>query len=203
MTKHRLAIASSAIFAVLATCASAPAETINAAGATFPAVIYQKWFQEFHKLHSDIQINYQSIGSGAGITQLTQGTVDFGASDMPMTEEQMGKITKYKVLHFPTVLGGVVPTYNLEGVGTLNFSGETLANIYLGKITKWNDAALKKDNPERETPGCRHHCGAPLGWQRNQFRLYRLPVESQPGVEKQGGLQYVGELAGWSGRQRQ
>jgi len=129
-----------------------PAETINAAGATFPAVIYQKWFQEYHKLHSDVQINYQSVGSGAGITQLTNGTVDFGASDMPMTEEQMGKITKYKVLHFPTVPGGVVPPYNVEAAASLNFSGETLANIYLGKITKWNDAALKKDNPSAKLP---------------------------------------------------
>lgn len=125
-----------------------PAETINAAGATFPAVIYQKWFQEFHKLHPDVQINYQSLGSGAGIQQLTQGTVDFGASDMPMTNEQLSKITKVKVLHFPTVLGGLVPTYNVPGVtAILNFTPESLAGIYLGKITKWNDAALKKDNP--------------------------------------------------------
>ena len=89
------------------------AETINGAGATFPAPIYQKWFQEFHKAHPDVQINYQSIGSGGGIRQLTEGTVDFGASDMPMTDEQIKAITKYHVLHFPTVLGGVVPTYNL------------------------------------------------------------------------------------------
>jgi phosphate transport system substrate-binding protein len=131
----------------------ASAETINAAGATFPAVIYQKWFQDFHKLHPDIQINYQSLGSGAGIQQLTQGTVDFGASDMPMTDEQLAKITKFKVLHFPTVLGGVVPTYNIEGVSApLNFSPESLAGIYLGAITKWNDAALKKDNPGVSLP---------------------------------------------------
>src|SRR3984957_21316642 len=82
----------------------ASAETINAAGATFPAPIYQKWFEEYHKAHPDIQINYQSIGSGGGIRQLTEGTVDFGASDMPMTDEQMSKVTKFKVLHFPTVL---------------------------------------------------------------------------------------------------
>jgi phosphate transport system substrate-binding protein len=131
---------------------SISAETINAAGATFPAPIYQKWFEEFHKMHSDVQINYQSIGSGGGIRQLTEGTVDFGASDMPMTEEQMSKITKYKVLHFPTVLGGVVPTYNISGVGSLKFSGATLAGIYLGAIKKWNDAALKKDNPGVNLP---------------------------------------------------
>jgi phosphate transport system substrate-binding protein len=131
----------------------ASAEAINAAGATFPAVIYQKWFEEFHKLHPDIQINYQSLGSGAGIQQLTAGTVDFGASDMPMTNEQLAKITRTKVLHFPTVLGGVVPTYNIEGVtAPLNFASETLAAIYLGTISKWNDAAIKKDNPNVKLP---------------------------------------------------
>jgi phosphate transport system substrate-binding protein len=137
---------------VLASSANVQAETINAAGATFPEVIYQKWFQEFHKLHSDVQVNYQAIGSGAGIQQLTQGTVEFGASDVPMTDEQIAKITKYKVLHFPTVLGGVVPTYNIEGVSSLNFSPETLAGIFLGKIAKWNDAALAKDNPGVKLP---------------------------------------------------
>jgi phosphate transport system substrate-binding protein len=127
------------------------AETINAAGATFPAAIYQKWFEEFHKAHPDIQINYQSIGSGGGIRQLTEGTVDFGASDMPMTDDQLSKVTKYKVLHFPTVLGGLVPTYNVPGAA-LNFSGATLAGIYLGAIKKWNDPALKKDNPGVNLP---------------------------------------------------
>jgi len=135
--------------AALAVAASValPAETINAAGATFPAPIYQKWFETYRKAHPDVQINYQSVGSGAGIQQLTQGTVDFGASDMPMTDEQISKITKYKVLHFPTVLGGVVPVYNISGVTVeLKFTGDTLAGIFLGNIKKWNDAALKKDN---------------------------------------------------------
>lgn len=145
-----------ATVAALATVlpAAYAAETINAAGATFPAPIYQKWFQEYHAAHADVQINYQSLGSGAGIRQLTAGTVDFGASDMPMTDEQIGKITTYKVLHFPTVLGGLVPTYNVQGVsGDLKFTPETLAGIFLGKITKWNDAALKKDNPGVNLPG--------------------------------------------------
>ncbi len=129
------------------------AETINGAGATFPAPIYQKWFEEFHKAHPDIQINYQSIGSGGGIRQLTSGTVDFGASDMPMTDEQIKAITKYHVLHFPTVLGGLVPTYNVSGIsGDLKFSPETLSGIYLGNIKKWNDPALKKDNPGVNLP---------------------------------------------------
>jgi phosphate transport system substrate-binding protein len=135
-----------------AACMAASAETINAAGATFPAPIYQKWFEEFHKMHSDIQVNYQAIGSGGGIRQLTEGTVDFGASDMPMTDEQLSKVTKYKVLHFPTVLGGIVPTYNVPGASSLKFSGSTLAGIYLGNIKKWNDAALKKDNPGVNLP---------------------------------------------------
>src|SRR5437016_13282191 len=115
MKNWTLAI-SLAAFSGLLTTGTALAETINAAGATFPAPIYQKWFEEYRKLHKDVQINYQSVGSGAGIRQLTEGTVDFGASDVPMTNEQLSKITKFKVLHFPTVLGGVVPTYHIEGV---------------------------------------------------------------------------------------
>lgn len=153
MKKQLAGLSLIALSAVIAVAANAPAETINAAGATFPAVIYQKWFEEYHKLHPDVQINYQSIGSGGGINQLTQGTVDFGASDMPMTDEQLSKITKYHVLHFPTVMGGLVPVYNIEGVtAELKFTPETLAGIYLGKITKWNDPALKKDNPSVKFP---------------------------------------------------
>ncbi|MGD0869869.1 MAG: phosphate ABC transporter substrate-binding protein PstS [Bryobacteraceae bacterium] len=130
----------------------AMAQSINAAGATFPAVIYQKWFDEYHKLHPAIQVNYQSIGSGGGIAQLTAETVDFGASDMPMTPDQMSKL-KVPALHFPTVLGGVVPTYNLPGVTQeLRFTPETLAGIFLGEITKWNDPKLAKDNPGVKFP---------------------------------------------------
>src|SRR5579864_1961806 len=141
------------LLAIATSVAMSAAETINAAGATFPAPIYQKWFEEFHKAHPDVQINYQAIGSGGGIRQLTEGTVDFGASDMPMTDEQLGAIKKGKVLHFPTVLGGVVPTYNLQGApADLRFSGDTLAGIFLGNIKKWNDPALKKDNPGVNLP---------------------------------------------------
>jgi phosphate transport system substrate-binding protein len=130
----------------------AAAQQINAAGATFPAVIYQKWFDEYHKLHAAVAINYQSIGSGGGIAQLSSGTVDFGASDMPMTPEQMSKL-KAPVLHFPSVLGGVVPTYNIPGVTQdLKFTPETLAGIYLGEIKKWNDPKLAKDNPGVKFP---------------------------------------------------
>ncbi len=152
MKNQGLAIALASFSSIL-TAGTARTETINAAGASFPAPIYQKWFEEYRKLHPDVQINYQSVGSGAGIRQLTEGTVDFGASDMPMTDEQLSKITKAKILHFPTVLGAVVPTYNIEGVSaTLKFTGDTLAGIFLGTIKKWNDPALVKDNPGANLP---------------------------------------------------
>jgi len=127
------------------------AEQITGAGATFPAPIYQKWFQEFQAKHSGVTVNYQPIGSGGGIAQLTKGTVDFGASDMPMTDQQIADM-KVKPLHFPTVLGGVVIIYNLPGVKDLKFSPEAVAGIFLGKITKWNDPLLKKDNPSANLP---------------------------------------------------
>jgi len=115
---------------------------INGAGATFPAPIYTKWFAEYNKLHSEVRINYQALGSGAGIRQITERTVFFGASDGPMTPEQM-QAAPGKILHLPTVLGAVVPIYNIPGVSQeLKFSGPLLANIYLGKITKWNDKAI-------------------------------------------------------------
>jgi phosphate transport system substrate-binding protein len=115
---------------------------LNATGATFPFPIYSKWFTEYNRAHPDVQINYNSLGSGAGIRQLQARTVDFGASDAPMNDQQL-KDTKFAVLHFPTVLGAVVPTYNIEGVTQeLNFTGQVLADIFMGKITKWNDPAL-------------------------------------------------------------
>ncbi len=125
---------------------------INGAGATFPYPIYSKWFDEYHKAHPDIQINYQSVGSGAGIRQLLSGTVDFGASDGPMSDEQLAQ-AKIKVLHFPTVLGADLPTYNIPGVSAeLKFTPETLAGIFLGTITKWNDPAIARDNPGVNLP---------------------------------------------------
>jgi phosphate transport system substrate-binding protein len=126
--------------------APASALLINGAGATFPYPIYSKWFDEYHKLHPDIEFNYQSIGSGGGIRQITAGTVDFGATDGPMTDEQLGQ-AKTKILHFPTVMGADVPTYNIQGISQeLNFTPEALAGIYLGKITKWNDPAIADAN---------------------------------------------------------
>jgi phosphate transport system substrate-binding protein len=119
---------------------------LNAAGATFPYPIYSKWFDVYHQQHGNIQINYQSIGSGGGIRQLQAGTVDFGASDRPMSDEQLGQ-SKFKILHFPTVLGAVIPTYNIAGVtGELNFTQKALAGIYLGQITKWNDPEIANAN---------------------------------------------------------
>jgi len=130
---------------VLASCAFA--QNLNGAGATFPNPIYSKWFNEYHNLHADIQINYQSVGSGAGIRQVQASTVDFGATDGPMTDEQL-KESKVKVLHVPTVLGSVVAAYNIPGVSAeLKFTPDVLADIYLGKITNWNDGRIAKANP--------------------------------------------------------
>src|SRR5271168_3338032 len=119
---------------------------LNAAGATFPYPIYSKWFDVYHTQHPNIQINYQSIGSGGGIRQLQAGTVDFGASDGPMNDEQLAP-SKFKILHFPTVLGADVPSYNVAGVsGELNFTQKALAGIFIGTITKWNDQEIAKAN---------------------------------------------------------
>jgi phosphate transport system substrate-binding protein len=121
--------------------------TLNGAGATFPNPIYSKWFSEYHKIHADVQVNYQPIGSGGGIRQLTAGTVDFGASDMPMTDKQL-QDAKAKILNIPTVLGADVPAYNVPGVGgDVKFTPEALAGIFLGKISKWNDKAITSVNP--------------------------------------------------------
>lgn len=125
---------------------------VNGAGASFPYPIYSKWFDEYHKQNSDIQINYQSVGSGAGIRQVLAGTVDFGASDGPMDDKQLAE-APFKVLHFPTVLGAGVPSYNIPGMTReLNFTPEALAGIFLGAITKWNDPAIAKPNPGVQLP---------------------------------------------------
>ena len=126
--------------------------TLNGAGATFPNPMYSKWFSEYHKLHPDIEVNYQSIGSGGGIRQVIAGTVDFGATDGPMTDDQL-KEAKTKILHFPTVLGADVPAYNIPGVtAELKFTPEALAGIFLGKISKWNDKAITSANPGVNLP---------------------------------------------------
>jgi len=126
--------------------------TLNGAGATFPNPMYSKWFSEYSKQHSDVQINYQPIGSGGGIRQVTAGTVDFGASDMPMTDKQL-QDSKGKILNIPTVLGAVVPAYNIPGVtGEVKFTPEVLAGIFMGKISRWNDKAITSVNPDINFP---------------------------------------------------
>lgn len=126
---------------------------LNAAGATFPYPIYSKWFSEYHQIHPDVEINYQSIGSGGGIAQLKSGTVDFGASDMPLNDAKV-KEMPMQFLQLPTVLGSVVPAYNLPSVKEeLKFTPQILAGIYLGQITSWNDKAIAAANPGVSLPG--------------------------------------------------
>ena len=137
--------------AMSATVCAGHAQKLNGAGATFPYPIYSKWFSEFSAGRSGVQINYQSIGSGGGVRQVTAGTVDFGASDNPMTDEQL-KASKVKIQHIPTVLGAVVPIFNIPGVTNLRFAPDVLADIYLGKITNWSDPRIAKDNPEAKLP---------------------------------------------------
>lgn len=135
------------LFCLLLTLGAFGQTTLSGAGATFPYPMYSKWFSDYNKLHPDVQINYQSIGSGGGIRQVLAGTVDFGASDGPMSDEQLAQ-SKVKILHIPTVLGAVVPAYNVPGVsGEIKFTPDVLANIFLGKVTNWNDAAIAKANP--------------------------------------------------------
>ncbi len=139
------------LFLVLGLSA-AQAQTITAAGATFPYPIYSKWFTEYSAAHPGVQINYQSIGSGGGIKQVCSGTVDFGASDMPMTDQLLASCG-IKLIHIPTVLGADVPAYNVPGIATdLKFSQSVIAGIFLGEITSWNDPRIAKDNPGVHLP---------------------------------------------------
>jgi phosphate transport system substrate-binding protein len=145
------------VFTMLAAFLAHAALSITGAGATFPYPIYSKWFDEYKKKNPDVEINYQSIGSGGGIRQVTEGTVDFGASDGPMNDEQLKAFQDkhgFAILHFPTVLGADVPTYNIPGVSApLNFTPEALAGIFLGKIAKWNDPAIVAANKGVNLPG--------------------------------------------------
>jgi phosphate transport system substrate-binding protein len=140
-----------AIMLFVLAVSAAQAQKLTGAGATFPYPIYSKWFSEYSAAHPGVEINYQSIGSGGGIRQVTAGTVDFGASDGPMTDEQLAA-SKIKLIHIPTVLGADVPAFNVPGVSDLKFSGSVLADIFLGKITQWNDARIAKDNPGVKLP---------------------------------------------------
>jgi phosphate transport system substrate-binding protein len=138
--------AASAIFAN-----SAKAQQLSGAGASFPAPLYQRWAVEYNKLHPDVQVNYQSVGSGAGVKQFTQGTVDFGASDAAMSDEEIAKV-KQGVVMIPATAGSIVIAYNLPGVKDIKLSRDTYVGIFLGKITKWNDPAIAKDNPGEKLP---------------------------------------------------
>lgn len=140
------------VLSAVAATGAVAAQSLNGAGATFPNPIYSKWFSEYSASHPGVQINYQPVGSGAGIRQASAGIVDFGATDGPMTDQQMNE-AKIKLFHIPTVLGAVVPTYNLPGVNAdLKFSGEVIADIYLGKITNWHDPAIAQLNPGVNLP---------------------------------------------------
>ena len=154
---RRLSFIPAVVVAALLGPATVGAQTqLTGAGASFPYPIYSKWFDEYHKAHPEVQINYQSLGSGAGIKQVTEGTVDFGASDGPMSDAQIAEFKTKRgtdVLHFPTVLGAVVPIYNIPGVtATLKFTPEAIAGIFLGTITKWNDKAITSVNPGVNLP---------------------------------------------------
>ncbi len=165
---------------------------INGAGATFPFPLYSKWFSEYNKLHRELKFNYQSIGSGGGIKQITEGTVDFGASDAPMTDEELAKAKD--VVHIPTVLGSVVIVYNLPGVDHLKLSPSTVSGIFLGKIKNWNDPAIKGENAGLKLPD-----SAISVAHRRHF--HRLPGQGFSRMEECGRCWQVGEMAGRAGRQ--
>ena len=152
MSNQTLRIASLTVagFSLLSLAASASAQDVTGAGASFPAPLYSKWASDYNK-STGVKINYQSVGSGAGIKQIDSKTVDFGASDMPLKDDELAKKGQ---LQFPTVIGGVIPVINVKGIapGQLKLNGQVLGDIYLGKITKWNDAAIKALNSGLNLP---------------------------------------------------
>ena len=173
----------------------ASAQNINGAGATFTYPIHSKWFSEYSQLHPNVKINYQSIGSGGGIRQVSEGTVDFGASDVTMTDAQI-TAAKVKVMAIPAVLGAVVPVYNVPGVNKeLNFSGDVIADIYLGKISQLErcphrERQSRRQSAEQSDPAC-----LSLGWKRNVVHLHRLsrPRSRQPGtLVREGAPRSIG-----------
>src|SRR5712664_850298 len=149
----RMKISRVALLSTLALASAALAADkmlITGAGATFPFPLYSKWFSDYNKLHPEVQINYQSIGSGGGIKQITEKTVDFGATDAPMSDEEMAKAPG--IQHISTVLGAVVVVYNVPGLEGLKLTPETISGIFLGKVSKWNDPAIARDNPGLKLP---------------------------------------------------
>jgi phosphate transport system substrate-binding protein len=149
--RKRISIYLMAAALALVSAQFAMAQKLTGAGSTFDYPIFAKWFSEYSQAHPGVEINYQSIGSGGGIQQVSNGLVDFGASDGPMTDAQLAK-SRVKLVHIPVVLGAVVPVFNVPDVKDLRFSGETLANIFLGKITTWNDPRIAQDNPGVKLP---------------------------------------------------
>ena len=177
---------------------------INGAGATFPYPIYSKWFSEYNKLHPNVEINYQSIGSGGGIRQMTKQTVFFGATDGPMTPRAAAGGARARSCTSRRCSAPSCPVYNIPNVkAELKFTGPVLADIFLGKITKWNDPAIAKLNAGVNAAGDRHHRRAPLRRLGHDLHLGRLPVEGLARVEEQGRRQHLGELADRRRRQRQ
>ncbi len=167
-----------AAVAVMAAAMPTKAQDLNGAGATFPDPIYKKWFNEY-KTAKNVEINYQAIGSGGGIKALTDGTVDFGASDAPMSDEEISKL-KAPAFHIPTVLGAVVVTYNLpEVTKQLMLTGPVIADIYLGKVTKWNAPEIAALNKGVDAAEQGHPRRPPLGCQRHDLHLHRLPDQRE------------------------
>ena len=177
--------------------------TITGAGATFPNPIYAKWFDTYAR-QTGIRINYQPIGSGGGIRQFTEGTVDFGATDGPMTDGQIAAV-KGNVMHVPTVLGAVVVTYNLPALGPtpLRFDGDIVAGIFLGQISRWNDRRIAALNPGRRASPPGHPRRPPLGWIGDDVHLHGLPVESVAGLEARGRQRHLRRMARRARRQGQ
>ena len=186
----------------LASFGAAQADSqITGAGSTFAAPIYAKW-GEASAPTTGVKLNYQAIGSGAGINQINNRTVDFGASDMPVAADQL---KEHKLMQFPTVIGGVDIIVNLPGVkaNDLKLTGELLADIYLGKITKWNDPKIAALNPDVKLPSAGNRAGVSRRRVRHDFRLHRLPLHAEPRLEVKGRLIHQREMAGWHGRQGQ
>ena len=190
---------------MLAAQTNAPAQTlINGAGSTFDYPAFTKWFEAYGKRGSDVRFNYQSIGSGGGQKQLLNQTVDFGASDAPMTDEAMAKAPG-KILHLPVVAGGVAIIYNLPGNPKLKLDGDTLANIYLGNITKWNDPKIAALNPGVDLPDLAIVPVHRSDGSGTTLHLHRLLEQREPGVGGHGRQRRLREMARRhrSGRQGQ
>ena len=204
MIKRRLIVALFTVLAIAGIGRSGYADQlINGAGATFPYPIYSKWFDVYAKENPGIKFNYQSIGSGGGIRMLSNRTVDIGASDAPMTDQQLSDAPG-KILHFPSVMGAVVVAYNLPGfTGTLRLTGPVIADIYSGKITKWDDDQIKALNSGRGDPIAGHRRVPSIGRQRHVVHFHRLPFESESGMGDGPGQGHRGQMAGRTRRQGQ